>query len=112
MTTDPTSSPASNDLVDPRLIRAALRQVIDPEAGMNIVDLGLIYRIEPTENAVSVDMTMTSPACPMGDMLTAEVEAALRTVVPENTRVEVRLVWSPPWDSSLMSAEAKQHFGW
>ena len=93
-------------------IHAALRQVIDPEAGMNIVDLGLIYRIERSTDAIEVDMTMTSPACPMGEMIIDEVKAALTKTLPEGTAITVKLVWSPPWDASRMSPEAKQHFGW
>jgi len=93
-------------------IRNALRQVIDPEAGMNIVDLGLVYGIEVAADAVIVEMTMTSPACPMGDMITADVEAALEELLPASLSSDVRLVWSPPWDPSLMSEEARRRFGW
>ena len=99
-------------LPDVATLRNALRQVIDPEAGMNIVDLGLIYRIEIADATVIVEMTMTSPACPMGDMLSAEVAAVLQDILPDSLRPDVRLVWSPPWDSALMSEEARQHFGW
>lgn len=94
------------------IIRDALRRVIDPEAGMNIVDLGLIYRVEETVDAVIVEMTMTSPACPMGGVISAEVEAVLRATLPGKLRFDVRLVWSPPWSPALMSEEARQHFGW
>lgn len=102
----------SQQLPDVTAIRNSLRQVIDPEAGMNIVDLGLIYRIEATVDTVIVEMTMTSPACPMGEMIIAEVEAVLQDLLPEGARPDVRLVWSPPWDPSLMTEEARQHFGW
>jgi len=97
---------------DIETLRDALRTVIDPEAGMNIVDLGLIYRIEATADAVSVDMTMTSPACPMGEMIVEEAESALRKVMPPELPLHVNLVWLPLWEPSLMSDEAKQHFGW
>jgi len=93
-------------------LRDALREVIDPEVGMNIVDLGLVYRIEVAADKVIVEMTMTSPACPMGEMITAEVEAILKDVLPESLRPDVRLVWSPAWDPSLMSDEARKHYGW
>lgn len=93
-------------------LRDALREVIDPEAGMNIVDLGLIYRIEITAETALVEMTMTSPACPMGEMITAEVAAVLRDLLPATLRPEVRLVWTPAWDPSLMSEAARRHFGW
>ena len=81
---------------------------------MNIVDLGLIYRIDAADNgnAVTIEMTMTSPACPMGEMIVEEVEAVLRELLPESVQADVRLVWSPPWSPVLMSEEARKHFGW
>lgn len=91
-------------------ILAALRTVIDPEAGVNIVDLGLVYRTDVVADAVEVDMTMTSPACPMGDMMVDAAESALRAVVPVSHAIRVRLVWSPPWEPSRMSEAAKKHF--
>ena len=97
---------------DAATLRDALREVIDPEAGMNIVDLGLVYRIEVSPDAVIVEMTMTSPACPMGEMITADVEAVLQERLPGTLRTDVRLVWSPVWNPSLMSPQARQHFGW
>jgi metal-sulfur cluster biosynthetic enzyme len=93
-------------------IREILRQVVDPELGANIVDLGLIYRIEPTPERVLIEMTMTSPACPMGDMIMEDVNSTLAAALPENCRPEVRLVWEPPWDPSMMSERVKAHFGW
>ncbi|MBI4989288.1 MAG: metal-sulfur cluster assembly factor [Rhodocyclales bacterium] len=93
-------------------VREALRSVIDPEAGMNIVDLGLIYRIDATEDRVQVAMTMTTPACPVGPMLVEQAQDAIRTVVPTDCMVTVELVWEPPWSAAMMSERAKQHFGW
>ncbi|MBV8647401.1 metal-sulfur cluster assembly factor [Paludibacterium sp.] len=96
----------------PDTLREALRQVIDPEVGMNIVDLGLIYRLECQETAVQVDMTMTSPACPMGESILHEVETVLRDMVPPSCTIDVRLVWDPPWSPACMSEQARNHFGW
>jgi metal-sulfur cluster biosynthetic enzyme len=93
-------------------LREALRAVIDPEAGMNIVDLGLVYRIACEGEVVRVVMTMTSPACPMGEMIRDDVEATLRRSLPAGMRAEVELTWSPPWDPSMMSDKARRHFGW
>lgn len=93
-------------------IRAALRNVIDPEVGVNVVDLGLVYGIETAPNRVRVAMTMTTPACPMGSMITEDAREAIRNIVPESAEVDVQLVWDPPWNSSMMSEKAKQHFGW
>ena len=93
-------------------VRAALASVEDPEAGMNIVDLGLVYSIAAEPRRVRVSMTMTSPACPVAPYLVDEATAAIRAVAPEGTDVEVELVWEPPWTPDLMSAEAKSRFGW
>ena len=84
-------------------IREALRQVIDPELGVNIVDLGLVYRIDVEGPRVLVEMTMTSPACPLADYLKELVDDAIRGSVPGVENVEVVLVWDPPWDSEMMS---------
>ncbi|MDH4096349.1 MAG: metal-sulfur cluster assembly factor [Betaproteobacteria bacterium] len=93
-------------------VTQALRGVEDPEAGMSIVDLGLVYGVEVQPGRVRVEMTMTSPACPAAPYLVDEAEAAIRTVAPEGTDVQVELVWEPPWTPERMSAEARQKFGW
>ena len=90
----------------------ALRQVDDPEVGMNIVDLGLVYRIDIAPNRIHVELTMTTPACPMGDLITANARRALGAALPEDTAVDVALVWDPPWTPDMMSESARQTFGW
>lgn len=90
----------------------ALRQVIDPEVGMNIVELGLIYRLALGVQTLEVDMTMTSPACPMGEALLEDVEAALKKALPAGWALDLALVWEPPWSPERMSEEARAHFGW
>ena len=99
-------------LPSPEHLREALRAVVDPEAGMNVVDLGLVYDITVTTDRVRVVMTTTSPACPVGALIADEVEAALRTALPVGVSVDVTLTWSPAWDSSMMSDAARRHFGW
>ena len=93
-------------------VKAALKSVEDPEAGMSVLDLGLVYGIELEAGKVRVDMTMTSPACPAADYIVDEAAAAIRAIAPEGTDVDVRLVWEPPWTPERMSAEAKERFGW
>ena len=93
-------------------ILEALRGVQDPEAGMSIVDLGLVYAVESAANGVRVDLTLTSPSCPMGPFLIDEIIAAVRGVVPGTPDVRVELVWDPPWTPERMSAEARSRFGW
>jgi metal-sulfur cluster biosynthetic enzyme len=93
-------------------IRAALKTVEDPEAGMSVLDLGLVYAISAGPGKVRVEMTMTSPACPASDYIVDEAAAAIRAAAPEATDVEVVLVWDPPWTPERMSAEAQEKFGW
>jgi len=92
---------------DDDAVREALRQVDDPEAGMNIVDLGLVYLIEVDANAVRVDVTMTTAACPMADMIVGEVRDVVGAIVPDGATVDVRLVWDPPWTPDRMTGIAK-----
>ena len=97
---------------DDETVREALRQVEDPEAGMNIVDLGLVYLIEAAPGIVRIDMTMTTAACPMTEMIVGEARAAVTASVPGGTIVDVRLVWDPPWTPDKMTGVAREHFGW
>ena len=107
-----TSEAAVTSLPDVEAIRDILRQVIDPEVGINIVDLGLVYLIEVAPERLRVEMTMTSPACPMGEMIVNEVHVALAEALPDTCQPDVRLVWTPPWDPSMMSEDSRLHFGW
>jgi metal-sulfur cluster biosynthetic enzyme len=93
-------------------VREALRHVIDPELGMNVVDLGLVYRIDVKDGDVRVAMTMTTPACPLGESLTEEAEATVRQNVRGARSVAVDLVWEPPWQPSMMSDAARERLGW
>ena len=99
-------------LPDEATILECLRRVMDPEAGFNIVDLGLIYRIGIAAPRVEVEMTMTSPACPLGEMIVDEARAAIAPALPPGWQAEIRLVWEPPWQPARMSAAGKAHFGW
>ena len=93
-------------------VREALRAVIDPELGINVVDLGLVYDVRVEDGDVSVAMTMTTPACPLGETLSEQAEAAIRQKVPGVKSVTVDLVWDPPWRSSMMSDAARERLGW
>src|ERR1035437_1705569 len=93
-------------------VREALRTVDDPEVGMNIIDLGLVYRIDITPELVRVELTMTTPACPMGDLITDNARRAVGAALPEGVAVEVALVWEPPWTPDRMWESARQTFGW
>ncbi|MEQ1807998.1 MAG: metal-sulfur cluster assembly factor [Burkholderiaceae bacterium] len=99
-------------LSDVSAVYDALREVDDPEAGMNIVELGLVYRVDAVDDHVEIDMTMTTPACPVADMLVEQAKAAAQRVCPEGTDVRVQLVWEPIWNPSMMSGTAREFFGW
>lgn len=102
-----------NELTSPReiAVREALQKVIDPEIGESIVDVGLIYGIEATDTDVSIRMTMTSPACPMGEMILDEVHAELVHAFPE-AEIDIEMVWEPVWNPDMISPEAKARLGW
>ena len=93
-------------------VRQALRSVDDPEVGMNIVDLGLVYAIDIAPGLVHIELTMTTPACPMGDLITDNAQRAVSAVLPQGVPVEIELVWDPPWTPEMMSESARQTFGW
>ena len=94
-----------------RSLKNAFKKIFDPEVPMNIWDLGLIYGMEwPQEGKVHVRMTMTSPGCPVGEMLRDQVlSSALST--PGVKEAEVEIVWEPPWGPEKMSDFAKRQFG-
>lgn len=93
-------------------LRDALRKVADPEVGINIVDLGLVYGLERTGDGVRLDLTLTSPACPMGESIVAEAEFELQQCLPPDAVVEINIVWEPPWSPHLMSDRARSTLGW
>lgn len=90
---------------------AALKQVIDPELGINIVDLGLVYEVQVLDDDVLITMTMTTPACPLGAHLVDGATFAVKQLA-RAANVDVQLVWQPAWDPMMMSLEAKQQLGW
>jgi FeS assembly SUF system protein len=99
---------------DPALmmpVLEALKTVRDPEIPMDLVELGLIYELMVKKGGiVYVEMTLTTPACPVAASMPGEVEAAIRAV-PGVTDVRVKLVWAPPWGPERMSEEARLELG-
>lgn len=92
-------------------IRQALSQVYDPELGVNIIDLGLVYTIAVNaEGFVAITMTLTTPGCPMHESLSDGVGAALQKV-PGLTGGEVTLVWEPRWTPVMLSEEGRRQLG-
>ncbi|MCW8883523.1 MAG: metal-sulfur cluster assembly factor [Sedimenticola sp.] len=102
----------SKEEIAREVIYEALRGVIDPEVGINIVDLGLVYEVSANAERVDVHMTLTSPACPMGSQIAEESRAAIRAKVPASVIVDIKLVWEPMWSPEQMSDKAKQLLGW
>ena len=86
---------------------AEIKKIYDPEIPVNIYDLGLIYNIEvKNENEVAVEMTLTSPNCPVAESLPRMVKENINAVEGVN-KVNLKLVWTPPWTKEMMSEEAK-----
>ena len=86
-------------------LREVLRQIDDPELRMSIVDLGLVYHVEIDDDGlVTIDLTLTTPACPIGPMLQGQAYHML-TQLDGVEDVEVNLVWDPPWDPKTMASE-------
>jgi metal-sulfur cluster biosynthetic enzyme len=98
---------------NPEVLRDLLRDVIDPEIGINIVDLGLVYDIGlSADGAVAIRMTLTTRGSQLGGYLTDAITGALRDV-PSVTGIDVQVVWDPPWDpDAMMSGWAKNQLGW
>jgi metal-sulfur cluster biosynthetic enzyme len=93
-------------------VRASLMEVNDPELGINIVDLGLIYGIDVSSAGISVRMTMTTPACPLHEYLSKASEDAIRRQFPDVNVVHIEFVWEPPWEPARMSPGARKQLGW
>ena len=84
-----------------------IKKIYDPEIPVNIYELGLIYNIKvDDENNVKVDMTLTTPNCPVAESLPKEVKDSIMEIEEVN-KVDLELVWEPPWDKSMMSEAAK-----
>ena len=106
---EPVEIPADAPLKDK--IIAALRNVYDPEIPLNLYDLGLIYDIDvDINNVVRINMTLTTPHCPVAESMPGRVECAVKEI-DEVSDVTVKLVWEPPWDKDRMSDEAKLTLG-
>ena len=95
---------------DEDAVYAALKQISDPEVGVNIVDMGLIYSLELEDNKVGVYMTLTSPACPAGPQILGQIDSTLRELVGVE-EVDINVVWTPPWSPDMLSEEAKDELG-
>ena len=101
---------AEVDALGERIIEA-LKTVYDPEIPVNIYELGLIYKVDvEDDNTVRIDMTLTSPGCPVAGTLPGEVEDKVRAI-DGVTDAKVEVVWDPPWNPSMMTEEAQLELG-
>ena len=102
---------SANETISPDIAKLALRKVKDPELGLNIVDLGLVYEIVvDANNNIHVDMTLTSPGCPAGPQIMTDVERALQAL-PGVGDVELNLVWSPYWTPERIEPRVRAYMG-
>ena len=97
-------------MVDSEAILTALRQVKDPEVGINIIDLGLVYDVEVDEGEVHIKMTLTSPGCPVGPEMLGEADQVNR-MLDGVTGVEVELVWEPFWTPERIDPKVRSFLG-
>lgn len=97
----------------PEQVRSVIQEkVVDPELMLNIVDIGLIYGVEISEeNSAEITMTLTSPGCPAGPQIISDVQRETHTAYPDLEEVNVHLVWTPFWNPEMMSDDAKDELG-
>lgn len=88
--------------LDPELCQV-LRSVMDPEIGLNIVDLGLVVEARRSPDAIGVKLTLTSRACPLGELVITEVRERIAAIYPMVARVDIDLVWEPIWSPDLIT---------
>ena len=97
-------------MITEEIVLEQIKQVIDPDVGLNIVDMGLIYGVDINDDIVDITMTLTSPGCPAAPQLLN----GSQTVVQQLDGVEevnINVVWTPPWEPEMMSEEAKDELG-
>ena len=95
--------------LDPDILDC-LQEVMDPEIGLSVVDLGLVYRAERGEG-IEVALTLTTRACPLGEMIVEDARGRLERGFPDAPRIAVNLVWSPPWSPDLITARGRELLG-
>jgi metal-sulfur cluster biosynthetic enzyme len=106
---DGATAGAAEDGLEARILEA-LRNVVDPELGINIVDLGLVYEVSVEDEKVHIEYTLTTMGCPIGPMIEAQMKQFLDEV-PGIREVEAEMVFTPPWTPDKMSEEAKAALG-
>ena len=98
-------------MIDREDILDELRNILDPELQLNVVDLGLIYRVEVGMDRIEIDYTLTTPGCPEGPMIEREIRETLREITDLDD-IRVTLVWEPQWGPERMSEELRLSLGY
>ena len=104
-------------MITEEMVRSALKNVYDPEIGLDIINLGLIYQIEILDQGkrIEVDMTLTTPACPAGPQIIEQARREISTMKDVYSNLEdinINLVWTPCWNTSMMSEDARDELGY
>ena len=98
------------DALDPDVLNC-LTDVLDPEIGLSVVDLGLVYQARRTTDAVEVALTLTTRACPLGEMIVEEARERLAHRFQDAPRIDIRLVWDPVWKPDFITARGQELLG-
>ena len=98
----PTANPSIDDLEE------AMRDVVDPELGINVVDLGLVYGIQAENGVATIDMTLTSAACPLTDVIEEQARAALTGGAGLVDDIKINWVWMPPWGPDKITEDGRE----
>ena len=109
-TPDSTSRAAEASTVDEAALTDALRQVLDPDLMINIIDLGLVYSIDHTDRQVVISMTLTSPACPNGPQIMGNAKRCLEELDGVDL-ARIKLTWDPAWSADRITDEARDQLG-
>lgn len=91
-----------NPTAEEDILMQRLRGVIDPELMVNIIDLGLVYDLRLSPDTIEIDVTLTSPGCPLGDVIMQDIKAVTENQFPEH-EVNVNLVWEPAWSTEMIT---------
>ncbi|MHB8430795.1 MAG: metal-sulfur cluster assembly factor [Acidimicrobiales bacterium] len=112
VTIRPTETTAiPRNALDQAWVWAALGRVYDPELGLDVVSLGLVYDVRGEDGTIVVEMTLTTPGCPASESLPEMVRAAIAESAESPDAVDVRIVWDPPWSPALIDEEAAEALG-
>lgn len=96
--------------LDPALLEC-LTEVIDPESGLSVVDLGLVYRASRDESGIDIALTLTTRACPLGEMLLEQTRERIASRFEDAPRISAALIWHPPWTPDMITDRGRTQLG-